>query len=68
MQRRRCGHRQGELRISPDLLTVRWRSTAAGSRWSQLNAALDRSLASSKAALLPLRVMERPADLKAVMR
>jgi len=34
----------------------------------QVNTRLDRRLAAHKASLMPLRVMERPADLKTVKR
>jgi len=59
---------KGSMRISPDLLTVSVAFDPGRVSLVQLNARLDRSLAARKAALLPLRVMERPADLKAVMR
>jgi hypothetical protein len=59
---------KGSVRISPDLLTVSVSFDPRRVSLVDLNTRLDRSLAARKASLLPLRIMERPADLKTVQR
>jgi hypothetical protein len=56
----------GSVRISPDALTVSLAFDPRRLPMAQLQARLDRGLAARKASLLPLRVMDRPADLKTV--
>jgi hypothetical protein len=62
------GIEKGSVRISPDVLTLALAFDPRRLSLVELNAALDRRLAKHKASLLPLRVMERPADLAAVKR
>jgi len=59
---------KGSVRISPDLLTVSISFDPRRVSLVELNTRLDRSLSARKASLLPLRIMERPADLKTVKR
>ena len=62
------GIEKGSARISPDALTLSVAFDPKRISLVELNALLDRKLAKHKASLLPLRVMERPADLAAVKR
>ena len=62
------GIEKGSARISPDALTLSVAFDPRRISLVELNAALDRKLEKHKASLLPLRVMERPADLAAVKR
>jgi hypothetical protein len=62
------GIEKGSARISPDVLTLSVAFDPRRISLVELNALLDRKLAKHKASLLPLRVMERPADLAAVKR
>jgi hypothetical protein len=50
---------KGSVRISPDLLTISVSFDPRRVSLVDLNARLDRRLAARKAALLPLRVMDR---------
>src|SRR6185436_19178414 len=59
---------KGSARISPDLLTLSFSFDPGRASLVQVNTRLDRRLAAHKASLMPLRVMERPADLKTVKR
>lgn len=63
-----AGVEKASVRISPDLLTL---SLAFDPRRVSLAAVmerLDRKLAARKLSLMPLRVMERAADLKTIRR
>jgi hypothetical protein len=62
------GIEKGSARISPDVLTLSVAFDPRRISLVELNARLDRKLAKHKASLLPLRLMERPADLAAVKR
>jgi len=62
------GIEKGSARISPDALTLALAFDPRRISLVELNASLDRKLAKHKASLLPLRVMERTADLAAVKR
>jgi hypothetical protein len=62
------GVEKGSARLSPDLLTLALAFDPRRISLAELNTLLDRKLAKHKASLLPLRVMERPADLAAVKR
>ena len=62
------GIEKGSARISPDALTLALVFDPRLVSLVELNAQLDRKLAKHKASLLPLRLMERPADLAAVKR
>ena len=62
------GIEKGSARISPDALTLALVFDPRLVSLVELNAQLDRKLAKHKASLLPLRLMERPADLQTVQR
>ena len=62
------GIEKGSARISPDALTLALAFDPRRISLVELNAQLDRKLAKHKASLLPLRLMERPADLQTVQR
>ena len=62
------GIEKGSVRISPDVLTLSVAFDPRRLSLVELNTLLDRKLAKHKASLLPLRVMERPADFAAVRR
>jgi len=62
------GIEKGSARISPDALTLAVAFDPRLVSLVELNSQLDRKLAKHKASLLPLRVMERTADLAAVKR
>ena len=62
------GIENGSVRISPDALTVALAFDPRLVSLVELNTRLDRKLAKHKASLLPMLIMERPADLKLVKR
>ena len=62
------GIEKGSARISPDALTLALVFDPHLISLAELNALLDRRLSARKASLLPLRIMERPADLTPVKR
>jgi hypothetical protein len=59
---------RGSVRISPDLLTLSFAYDPRRSSLVRINTQMDRRLSPHKASLMPLRVMEEPADLKALKR
>lgn len=59
---------RGSARISVDTLTVCVAFDPRRVSLVELNTRLDRQLAARKLSLMPLRVMEQPADLKTVKR
>ena len=59
---------RGSGRISVDTLTVCVAFDPRRLSLMELNARLNRQLAARKLSLMPLRVMEQPADLKTVKR
>jgi hypothetical protein len=62
------GVEKASVRISPDLLTLSLAFDPRQVSLAQVMARLDRKLAARKLSLMPLRVMERAADLKTVKR
>jgi hypothetical protein len=56
------------VRISPDLLTLSVAFDPRRSSLVRINTQMDRRLSPHRASLMPLRVMEEPADLKALKR
>ncbi len=62
------GIEKGSARISPDSLTLALVFDPRLISLVELNALLDHRLSARKASLLPLRIMERPADLSPVKR
>ena len=59
---------KGSARISLDTLTVSLSFDPRRVSLAAVNARLDRKLSAHKLSFMPLRVMERPADLKSVKR
>ena len=55
-------------RVSVDTLTVSFSFDPARASLAVINARLDRKLSAHKLSLMPLRIMEEPADLKTVKR
>jgi hypothetical protein len=62
------GVEKASVRISPDMLTLSLALDPRRVSLAQVMARVDRKLAARKLSLLPLRVMERPADLQTVRR
>jgi hypothetical protein len=59
---------KGSARVSPDRLTVSFSFDPRQVSLAAVNTRLDRKLAARRLSLMPLRVMEEPADLKTVKR
>jgi hypothetical protein len=59
---------KASVRISPDLLTLSLAFDPRQVSLAQVMARVDRKLAARRLSLMPLRVMERAADLKTVKR
>ena len=57
---------RGSVRVSADLLTVSFAFDPASAGLGALQSRIDRKLASDGVSLMPLRIMEREADLKLV--
>jgi hypothetical protein len=62
------GVEKASVRISPDLLTLSLAFDPRRVSLAAVMARLDRKLAARKLSVMPLRVMEQAADLKAVKR
>jgi hypothetical protein len=62
------GVEKASVRISPDLLTLSLAFDPRRISLAAVMARLDRKLAARKLSLMPLRVMERAADLQTVRR
>jgi len=58
----------GTVRVSEDNLTVSFAFDPQRAPLTGVQARIEKKLAGSKVSLMPLRTMERPADLKTVSR
>jgi hypothetical protein len=61
-----AGVDEGSVRVSVETLTISLAFDPARTSLAKVQNALERKLAAKKLALMPLRVMDRPADLKVV--
>ena len=59
---------KGSVRFAPETLTVSFAYDPRRTSLAAAEQAIDRKLASRKLSLFPLRVIERPAELKEVSR
>lgn len=57
---------RGTLRIAADRQTVSFAYDPARAKLGVLHAGIEKKLAAARVSLLPLEVMERPGDLKAI--
>ena len=57
---------RGTLRIAADRQTVSFAYDPARAKLGALHAGIEKKLAAARVSLLPLEVMERPGDLKAI--
>ena len=62
------GVEKASVRISPDLLTLSLAFDPRRVSLAAIIARLDRRLSARKLSVLPLRIMQRPADLTSVKR
>lgn len=63
-----AGVDKGSVRVSMETLTISFAFDPERAPLVTAQSALERKLAASKLSLMPLRVMDRPAELKAVSR
>jgi hypothetical protein len=63
-----AGVDRGSVRFMPETATLSFSFDPRKAQFGALHGALERRLAASRLALLPLQVMERPAELKAARR
>lgn len=63
-----AGVDKGSVRVSMEALTISFAFDPERAPLVKAQSALERKLAARKLSLMPLRVMDRPAELKAVSR